>query len=109
MSPSMVMCLTCRGELIWNCASKPAIPFSRVAIGTLCQALKFSICSHEGQLVVYGQACPEAFSLSAMTRNSFHVFGGLVGSRPAFLTASLLMYIATVELLNGKDSILPLL
>ena len=43
---------TCRGELTVNCVSKPPMPFCLVPIGTLCQALKFSMCIHDGQLVV---------------------------------------------------------
>ena len=43
---------TCSGELIVNCVSKPPMPFCLVPIGMLCQALKFSTCLQEGQLVV---------------------------------------------------------
>ncbi len=32
--------------------SKPSMPFDLVPIGTLCQALKFSMCIHDGQPVV---------------------------------------------------------
>ena len=46
------MCRTCSGELIVNCVSSPPMPFSLVPIGTLCQALKFSMCIQDGQLVV---------------------------------------------------------
>ena len=67
------------------------MPFSLVPIGRLCQALKFSTCTQEGQPVVYTQPCPAAFSFSAALVNSFQVFGALFGSRPAFLKASLLM------------------
>jgi len=56
---------------------------------TLCQALKFSMCIHEGQLVVYVHCCPEAFSFSAAASTSFQVLGALFGSSPAFLKASL--------------------
>jgi hypothetical protein len=52
MSESISMCLTCTGELIVNWVSSPAIPFCRVPIGRLCQALKFSTCTQEGQPVV---------------------------------------------------------
>jgi len=51
-SPSMVTWRTCSGELMVNCVSKPPMPFCFVPIGTLCQALKFSTCVHDGQLVV---------------------------------------------------------
>ena len=63
MSPSIAIWRTCSGELIVYTVSNPAIPFCLVPIGTLCQALKFSMCIHDGQLVVYGQAWPEAFSV----------------------------------------------
>ena len=43
---------TCSGELIVNSVSRPPMPFCLVPIGTLCQALKFSMCIHDGQLVV---------------------------------------------------------
>ena len=46
------MCCTCSGELIVNSVSMPAKPFSLVPIGTLCQALKFSMCIQDGQPVV---------------------------------------------------------
>jgi hypothetical protein len=32
--------------------STPAIPFSRVPMGTLCQALKFSMCTQDGHALV---------------------------------------------------------
>src|SRR5579859_8116767 len=90
-SPSIWICRTCRGSLNVNRVSVPARPFSLVPIGMLCQAAKFSMWIHDGQLVVYTHACPAARSLSASARNSFHVFGGLFGSSPAFLNSSLLM------------------
>jgi hypothetical protein len=40
---------------------------------------------------------------------SGHVFGGRFGSSPAFSNASLLYQNTVVELLNGNDSICPLL
>ena len=49
MSPSIVRCRTCSGELMVNTVSMPAMPFSLVPIGTLCQALKFSMCIQDGQ------------------------------------------------------------
>ena len=66
------------------------MPFCLVPMGTLCQALKFSMCIHEGQLVVYTHCCPAALSFSAAAMTSFQVLGG-TGARPAFLNASLLM------------------
>ena len=47
------------------------------------------VVTHDGHEVVYAHFCPDAWSLSTSARNSFHVFGGLAGSRPAFLKASL--------------------
>ena len=47
------------------------------------------MCTQDGHDVVYAQAWPEALSFSAAATTSFHVFGGLLGSRPAFLKASL--------------------
>src|SRR5688572_30883514 len=79
------MCFTCSGELILNSVLVPAMPFSRVPIGRLCQELKFSICTHDGQPVVYTHCWPEALSLPAAWPNSFHVFGAFSGSSPAFL------------------------
>ena len=73
-----------------NWVSKPPMPFCLVPIGTLCQALKFSMCTHEGQAVVYTHCCPAAFSFSAAAMNSFHVFGA-AGSSPAFFRASRLI------------------
>ena len=87
----MVRCFTCSGELILNSVSVPAMPLSFVPMGTLCHAEKFSMCIQDGQPDVYTHCCPAAFSLSAAAWNSFHVCGGLLGSRPAFLKASLLM------------------
>jgi hypothetical protein len=52
MSPSIVRWRTCSGELILNSVSVPAMPFCLVPIGTLCQALKFSMCIHAGHPVV---------------------------------------------------------
>ena len=42
------------------------------------------------QLVVNGHFSPLAFSFAAASATSGHVFGGLFGSSPAFLNASLL-------------------
>ncbi len=46
------MCATWCGELILNWVSSPSIPFDLVPIGRLCQALKFSMWTHDGQPVV---------------------------------------------------------
>src|SRR6201995_1130260 len=80
---------TCSASLIVNCVSRPAIPFSFVPMGMLCHAAKFSTWTHEGHDVVYAHFWPEAWSLSTSARNSFQVFGGVFGSSPAFLNASL--------------------
>ena len=82
MSPSIVRCFTCSGELILNSVSTPAMPFSLVPIGTLCQAVKFSMCIQDGQPVVYTHCWPEALSFSAAALNSFQVFGALLGRGP---------------------------
>src|SRR3954469_25534031 len=63
-SASIVMCLTCSGELNVNCVSVPAMPFSLVPMGTLCHAEKFSMCIQDGQPVVYTHSCPAALSFS---------------------------------------------
>src|SRR5689334_14799883 len=88
-SPSICTSRTCSLSLILNSVSRPANPFSFVPIGMLCHAAKFSTCTHDGHDVVYAHFCPEAWILSTSARNSFQVFGGLLGSRPAFLKASL--------------------
>ncbi len=48
----MLRCFTCVGELMVKRVSRPPKPFCSVPIGTLCQALKFSMCTQDGQLVV---------------------------------------------------------
>ena len=50
----------------------------------------------------------EALSFLAASNTSGHVFGGLSGSRPAFLKASLLYHITVLDELKGNDSISPL-
>src|SRR5688572_29187517 len=84
-SASISICATCCGELMRNSVLKPPMPFSCVPIGRLCQALKFSMCTHDGQPVEYTHCWPEALSLPAATANSFQVFGAFSGSSPAFL------------------------
>src|SRR5689334_10064051 len=101
------MCRTCNGELISNWVSSPAMPFTLVAIGTLCQALKFSIWVQVIQAAVKPQAAPAPRIFFAASNTSGQVFGGFEGSSPAFWNQSLLRYITAVELLNGSDSILP--
>ena len=85
------MCFTCTGPLNSIRVPRPPKPFSCVANGTLCQALKLSSCTHDCQPVVNAHEAPDAFSFAAASPTSGHVFGGLAGSRPAFLNASSLM------------------
>ena len=61
------------------------MPFCLVPIGTLCQALKFSMCIHDGQLVVYTHSWPDALSLSAAAITSVQVAGALVRIEPGLL------------------------
>src|SRR5215510_4683597 len=102
------MCLTCTGPLNTSLASGPPKPLSLERNGTLCQAEKLSSCVQLCQPVVNGQAWPDALSFAIAATTSGHVFGGLLGSRPAFSNASLLYQNTVVELLNGSDSIWPL-
>src|ERR1700675_2577361 len=98
---------TCTGPLNVSLVSSPPKPFSLGSKGTLCQALKLSSWTHDCQPVVNPQAMPAALSFSAAAATSGHVLGGAFGSRPAFLNASLLIYITCVELLYGIDSKCP--
>src|SRR3546814_12651913 len=77
------MCFTCGGPLNTSSVSSPAKPFSLVAKGTLCQALKVSRWIQDCQAVVKGQDEPEAFSASSTSPNSPQVFDGAFGARPA--------------------------
>src|ERR1700688_3312368 len=95
------------GLLNSSAASGPSSPFVFVASGRLCQALKFSIWVQLTQAAVKPQGTPPARSFFAASKVSGQVLGGLSGSSPAFLNASLFQYTTGVELLNGKDSILP--
>src|SRR6478735_8464794 len=104
----LVMWRICSGPLKTSCASGLAKPFSFVRYGTLCQAEKLSSCVHTCQPVVNGQAWPDALSLAIADTTSGHVCGARLGSRPAFSKASLLYQNTVVELLNGNDSIWPL-
>src|ERR1022692_1414608 len=101
------MCRTCTGPLNVSLVSSPPKPFSLVPKGMLCHALKLSNWTHDCQPVVNPQDMPAALSFSAATPTSGQVFGGLLGSSPAFLNASLLMYMTCVELLNGIESRCP--
>src|ERR1700704_2415565 len=97
------MCLTWTGPLNCSRVPTPPRPFSSVANGTLCQALKLSSWTHDCQPVVNPQVAPDALSFAAACSTSGQVFGGLAGSRPAFLNASSLTYRTCVELLNGIE------
>jgi hypothetical protein len=81
---------TCSGVLKASLASAPFMPLPLVANSTLCHAEKLSSCVQLIQLVVNGHLWPAALSLAAARATSAHVTGGLLGSRPAALNASLL-------------------
>src|SRR5690242_16141170 len=97
----------CNGPLKMSLGLDPAKPFSSVRYGRLCHVEKLSSCVHTCHPVVNGHATPDAFSLAIAATTSGHVFGGLLGSSPAFSNASLLYQNTVVELLKGKDSICP--
>ena len=100
------MCLTCSGLLKTNSVSSPAKPFSLVAKGTLCQALKFSSMDHDCQpMVKPHSAPPEAMIFFENSPISSQVSGAR--SRPAFSKAFLFQNTTGVEELNGMDSNLP--
>jgi hypothetical protein len=81
---------TCSGLLKTSRALVPPKPLPCVANSVLCQVEKLSSCVQPCQLVVKGQATPEAFSLAAAATSSGQVAGGLFGSSPALRKASLL-------------------
>src|SRR5215475_1970785 len=84
------MCRTCSGVLKASRVSSPPKPLFLVANSVLCQAEKLSSWVQLIQLVVNGHLCPLALSLAAANATSGHVFGGVSGSSPAALNASLL-------------------
>src|SRR5918911_1317127 len=99
----------CRGALNFSSVSQPSRPFALVESGTLCQAESCSTLTQVTQALEKPQvAWPALFSFFAASNSSGQVFGGLSGSRPAFLKASLLYHITVEDELNGKDSISPL-
>src|SRR5262249_46649420 len=98
----------CTGPLNSSFGSMLAKPFWSDANGTSCHALKLSSCVHDCQPVVNGHETPAAFSFAMSATTACHVSGGLLGSMPAFSKASLLYQNTVVELLNGNDSIWPL-
>ena len=77
------------GLLNSSSVSGPPSPFALVAIGMLCQALKFSIWTQLTQAEVKPHGTPAARSFFAASKVSGQVLGGLSGSSPAFLNASL--------------------
>ena len=81
---------TCSGVLKASRVSRPPKPLRLVANSTLCQAEKLSSCVQLCQLVVNGHLWPLTLSLAAASATSGQVVGGLSGSRPAALKASLL-------------------
>jgi len=81
---------TCSGLLNASRAPVPPKPLFWVAKSVLCQVEKLSSWVQVCQLVVKGQATPEALSLAAARASSGQVCGGWLGSRPAFLNMSLL-------------------
>src|SRR5689334_12287699 len=80
----------CSGGLNASRVSSPPKPLFLVAKRVLCQAEKLSSWVQLIQLVVYGHLWPLAFSLAAASATSGQVVGGLSGSSPAALKASLL-------------------
>src|ERR1039458_8055976 len=87
---SLAIWRTSTPSLNTSFASMPPKPFCLVANGRLCQALMASSCTQDCHAVVNEQAMPASLSLSASSCTSSQVLGGLFGSRPAFLKASLL-------------------
>src|SRR5262245_5560824 len=91
MSIKAWTCFTWAGLLILSSASVPAMPLALVASGTSWMALNCSNWVHVGQAVVNAHgAALAALILRAASMSSGQVCGGLAGSSPAFLKASLL-------------------
>ncbi len=91
MSISICTWRTCSGLLILSSASSPSRPLALVASGTLWIALNCSNCAHVGHAVVKPHGVALAARIFwAAARRSVQVWGGLFGSSPAFLKASLL-------------------
>src|SRR5262245_42489695 len=97
-----------RAELKLRTVSKPSMPLALVASGTLCQADSCSMLSQVTQALPKPQLGWFAFSFLAASNTSGQVLGGLSGSSPAFLNASLLYHMTALEELKGMDSISPL-
>src|SRR5512147_2247007 len=83
-------CRRCNGVSNASRDEVPPKPLFLVANSGLCQVEKLTSCVQLCQLVVNGHFSPLAFSLAAASATSGQVLGGLFGSRPAFLKASLL-------------------
>ena len=89
-------------------AVKPVHVLMKEASETLCQAESCSIFTQVTQLLAKPQVAePDALSFLAASNTSGQVFGGVSGSRPAFLKASRLIHITIEDELNGNDSISP--
>ena len=85
------------------------MPLALVASGMLCQAESCSTLTQVTQAFEKPQlGWPLALSFLAASNTSGQVFGGFVGSRPAFLKLSLLYHMTADDELNGIDSISPL-
>src|SRR5262245_2387497 len=96
------------GALNLSSVSKPSMPLALLASGTLCQAESCSRLTQVTQALPKPQLGWLAFSFLAASNTSGQVFGGLSGSRPAFLKASLLYHITVLDELKGMDIISPL-
>ena len=81
---------TCSGVVTFSRAFRPVKPLRWVANSTLCQAEKLSSWVQLCQAVVKGHLWPLALSKAAARASSGQVFGGVFGSSPAALKASLL-------------------
>src|ERR1700745_4105565 len=88
-SASAAMCLAITGVLKTSSVSTPSSPLALVASGILCQELNCSIWVQLIQAGTTPQLAPLSFSFFATAKVSGQVFGGVSGSRPAFLNASL--------------------
>jgi hypothetical protein len=84
------MCRTCSGLLTTRRALVPPKPLFWDANRVLCQVEKLSSWVQPCQLVVKGHLWPLAFNFAAASASSGQVVGGLLGSSPAALKASLL-------------------
>ena|SRR5437867_9836792 len=88
-SASAAMCLVMTGVLNFSSVSGPSSPFALVDSGRLCQAVNCSIWVQLIQAGITPQLAPPALSFFATANVSGQVLGGLSGSRPALVKASL--------------------